>query len=81
MQELRKRFAALSAAELLSDINSKEVLTAQEAAIYLGYNTSWLRRLASLREVPHYKKRGRLYFSRQELDDWRLSEPIKTREY
>ena len=49
----------------------KSVLTAQEAALYLGWSISYLYKKTMLRDVPHYKPEGKkLYFDRLELEAW-----------
>lgn len=39
-----------------------------EAAEYMRVSVRWLRQ--HLRQMPHSKVEGRLFFSRAELDDW-----------
>jgi excisionase family DNA binding protein len=63
----------------LNSINSKPVLTIEEAALYTGRSTSNLYKLTSKNIIPHSKPYGsRIYFDRQELDAWMLQNPIKT---
>lgn len=50
---------------------TKEVLTSDEAARYMGVSKSYLYKLTMRREIPHYKPLGKMcYFNRQELEDW-----------
>ncbi|MDD3542357.1 MAG: helix-turn-helix domain-containing protein [Petrimonas sp.] len=52
----------------------KEVLTFNEAAIYLEVSHSHLYKMTSTGIVPSYKPNGKkLYFDRKELDSWLLS--------
>ena len=52
----------------------KEVLTFNEAAIYLEVSHSHLYKMTSTGVVPSYKPNGKkLYFNRKELDSWLLS--------
>jgi excisionase family DNA binding protein len=52
----------------------KEVLTFNEAAIYLEVSHSHLYKMTSSGTVPFYKPNGKkLYFKRGELDAWLLS--------
>lgn len=52
----------------------KEVLTFNEAAIYLEVSHSHLYKMTSTGIVPSYKPNGKkLYFNRKELDLWLLS--------
>ncbi|MGD9928753.1 MAG: helix-turn-helix domain-containing protein [Mangrovibacterium sp.] len=52
----------------------KEVLSFNEAAIYLEVSHSHLYKMTSTGTVPSYKPNGKkLYFNRRELDSWLLS--------
>jgi excisionase family DNA binding protein len=52
----------------------KEVLTFNEAAIYLEVSHSHLYKMTSTGTVPCYKPNGKkIYFNRKELDGWLLS--------
>lgn len=49
----------------------KKVLNSDEAAKYLGFQKSYLYKLTSNGEIPHYKPQGKsLFFKRAELDQW-----------
>lgn len=50
---------------------TKEVLTSEEAARYMGISKSYLYKLTRLGEIPHYKPLGKMcYFNRSELEEW-----------
>lgn len=50
---------------------TKEVLTSEEAARYMGISRSHLYKLTCKGEIPHYKPMGKLvYFNRVELEQW-----------
>jgi excisionase family DNA binding protein len=50
---------------------TKEVLTSDEAAAYMGIAKSYLYKLTSKRLIPHYKPIGKMcYFNRKELESW-----------
>lgn len=60
-------------------LQTREVMTSEEAAQYLGIRLSHLYRLTMRKEIPHYKPRGKImYFRRAELDNWVLSNRIPT---
>lgn len=60
---------------------SKKVLTLQEAHEYTGLSTSYLYRLTSTNQIPHFKPSGKLiFFEREELDKWLLRNRVKTQE-
>lgn len=50
---------------------TKEVLTANETARYMGVSKSYLYKLTMRGEIPHFKPMGKLcYFDRKEIEDW-----------
>lgn len=50
---------------------TKEVLTAEETARYMGIKKSYLYKLTMNREIPYYKPFGKMcYFNRLELEAW-----------
>lgn len=52
-------------------LNTKEVLTFDEACTYTGLSKSALYKKTMAGDVPHYKPFGKLnYFNRLELDKW-----------
>ena len=67
-------------AELLAP-TQKDVLTAREAADYMGVTLQYLYRLTSARLIPHSKPTGKvLYFRRVELEDWLTANRVPTLE-
>ena len=60
---------------------TKEVLTSDEAAKYLGISKSYLYKLTMQQKIPHYKPMGKMcYFNRQELEAWLQANRIATAE-
>ncbi len=52
-------------------LSNKQTLNIDEAAAFTGLAVSYLYKLTSTQEIPHYKPRGKmLYFDRSELDLW-----------
>ena len=52
----------------------KDVLTFNEAAVYLDVSHSHLYKMTSTSVIPSYKPNGKkLYFNRKELDEWLLT--------
>jgi len=61
-------------------IAQKEVLTMDEVAMYTGLSKSYLYKLTSTNEIPHYKPNNKcLYFNRKELEEWLLQNRVKTK--
>ena len=60
---------------------TKEVLTSDEAARYMGISKSYLYKLTMRRRIPHYKPMGKMcYFNRHELEAWLQSNRVSTEE-
>lgn len=57
--------------------NEKRILTAKETSQLIGISLSRLYTLCSERTIPHYKQ-GKLYFKRDEVEDWLTSRRIPT---
>lgn len=45
-------------------------MSTKEAAEYLGYSVSGLRKILAIGLIPYTKPRGRLYFKVEDLDDF-----------
>lgn len=60
---------------------TKEVLTSDEVARYLGVSKSCLYKWTMDRTIPHYKSpSGKMcYFNRKEIEAWMQSERVKTK--
>lgn len=56
---------------------TKEVLTSDEAAAYMGISKSYLYKLTMKQLIPHYKPMGKMcYFNRKELERWLQSNSV-----
>ena len=66
-------------AEPMAYILQKEILTLQEACLYLGRKASYMYKMTSKRLIPHYSPSGKiLYFKRSELDECVLKSKRKS---
>lgn len=70
-----ERFDRLEKATLLG---SKEVLDIEETALLTGYKIKGLYEMTSQRRIPHYKKNGKLYFKKNELEAWMTETKVLT---
>ena len=62
-------------------LNTKEVLTSDEAASYMGVSKAYLYKLTMGKKIPHYKPMGKMvYFNRQELEQWLQANRVATDE-
>lgn len=58
---------------------TKEVLTSEETAKYMGISMSYLYKLTARHEIPHFKPMGKMcYFNRRELEEWLQSNRVAT---
>lgn len=58
---------------------TKEVLTSDEAAKYMGVSKSYLYKLTMRQQIPHFKPMGKMcYFNRLELEQWLQSNRVAT---
>lgn len=79
MAEDLQKVADLITANIIN--TTKEVLTSDEAARYMGVSKSYLYKLTMAKQIPHYKPTGKIcYFNRQELEQWLQSNRIATDE-
>ena len=58
---------------------TKEVLTSDEAARYMGISKSYLYKLTMRQQIPHYKPMGKMcYFNRVEVENWLQGNRVAT---
>jgi excisionase family DNA binding protein len=58
---------------------SKNVLSFEEACKYLNLSKSYLYKLTSAQQIPHYKPQGKMiYFEKDALEAWLRQNPVKT---
>lgn len=78
MQEELKQVADLITANTI--FCTKEVLTSDECARYLGVSKSCLYKWTMSRQIPHYKSpTGKIcFFNRQEVQAWMQTNRVAT---
>lgn len=77
MEEMLQRLSDLISEKTI--ICSKSVLTADEAAKYMGVSKSTLYKMTMKRVVPFCKPNGKLcFFDRVELEQWLLRNRVAT---
>lgn len=77
MTEEMKLVADMITANIIN--TTKEVLTSDEAARYLGISKSYLYKLTMKQTIPHYKPMGKMcYFNRMELESWLQNNRVAT---
>ena len=64
IKEIKKLLLALN-------IQQKEILTVDDATVYLQLAKNCLYKMTSKKEIPFYKPGGKkIFFKKSELDDW-----------
>ncbi len=59
---------------------AKEVLTLEEASLFLGLSKSQLYKLTGSGAIPHYKPGGKfIYFDHADLIEWVRQNPVKSK--
>lgn len=77
LEDIAKRLDRL---ETLTALSAKNVLDINDTAELTGYSVKYLRQLIARRDIPHYRRGNRLYFNRDEIEDWMMGERIPTNE-
>jgi len=81
MEEILRRLEIIEKHVLDQNIILKNVLSFNEASHYLELSQSHLYKLTSTGNIPHYKPNGKkIYFNREELDQWLLRNRNTTQE-
>lgn len=67
----------------ITTISVKNALTVEEAAVYMGMSTEYVRKMAKTRAIKSYRsKSGRvIYLHKADLDKWMLHTEVNTSEY
>ena len=77
LDDIAKRLDRL---EALTALASKDVLDIKDTSMLTGYTVKYLRLLIARREIPHYRRGNRIYFNRDEVEEWMMGERIPTKE-
>ena len=57
---------------------TKEILSSSEVCEFLGISESYLYRLTSSKQIPHYKPNGKMiFFNRKEVCQWAMRNPAQ----
>jgi len=60
-------------------LSQKTVFNFEELAVYTGLSKSYLYKLTSIGQIPHYKPNGKIiFFDKKEIDTWLLRNRVKT---
>lgn len=73
MTKQTTNLSILEKQELLSLLQSKNVLTTEEAALYLNISVPTLRELRRNKKIASYQPSRKVFYKREDLDDWLLN--------
>ena len=60
---------------------NKNVLSFEEACKFTNLSKSYLYKLTSTQQIPHYKPQGKMiYFEKDALEAWLRQNPVKTQQ-
>ncbi len=78
--ETNKIYAALNSIKAALTINTKNVWDIADLAAYLKVSESRIRHRVAAGEIPSYRREGRIYFRREEIEEWLTEHPQTTTE-
>ncbi|MCQ9635648.1 helix-turn-helix domain-containing protein [Chryseobacterium sp. WG23] len=73
MQKQPTNLSTLDKQELLTLLQTKNVLTTEEAALYLNVSVPTLRELRRNKKIASYQPSRKVFYKREDLDDWLLN--------
>lgn len=73
MQKQPTNLSTLDKQELLTLLQTKNVLTTQEASLYLSISIPTLRKLRRNKKIASYQPSRKVFYKREDLDDWLLN--------
>ena len=63
-----------------SIVAESKPMNLKEVVAYMGTSTSAIYKLTSTAEIPHYKLNKKLFFKKEEIDEWIHANKVKTRQ-
>lgn len=78
LDRIEKAIAAINTTNPIQINNTP--MDVKDLSAYLKLSISAIYKLTSTSEIPHYKSGKRLYFKKEDIDEWIFSHRIKTRD-
>lgn len=79
-EDIKQLSEKLDKLERITLVAAKSILTIDDVAMLTGYSVKHIYRLTSGREIPHFKRGGKLYFKKSEVEAWLTERPVLTNE-
>ena len=73
MSKQPTNLSILEKQEQLSLLQSQNILTTEEAALYLSISVPTLRELRRNKKIASYQPIRKVFYKREDLDDWLLN--------
>lgn len=71
-------YSALDSIKTALTVNTKNVWDVADLAAYLKVSESRIRHRVAAGEIPSYRRQGRVYFRREEIEEWLTEHPQTT---
>ena len=83
MSELELIQNKLEEIKMIATISTKNALTVEEAATYMGMDAEYVRKMAKNKKIKSYRsKTGRgIYLHKADLDKWMMYTEVNTDDY
>lgn len=67
----------------LALLSAKKIYTVEEAALYMGMSSEYVRKMAKDKKIKSYRSRSGkgIYLHQADLDKWMMYTEINTKEY
>ena len=80
MSEFEMIQAKLEEIKTITLLGSKDVFTAEEAALYMGLSKSYVYKLCQSLQIAHYRSKGgkNIYIRKDDITEWMLDSRCKT---
>ncbi len=79
MEFIQNEIKELKKLLLEGNLCNKEILSVEDAVVYLQISKSYLYKLTSKRQIPFYTPGGKkIYFKRTEIDQWIYDSKIES---
>lgn len=73
MSKQPTNLSILEKQEMFSFLQTKNVLTTEEAALYLSVSVPTLRNLKRNKKIASYQPNRKVFYKREDLDEWLLN--------
>ncbi|KAA6318277.1 hypothetical protein EZS27_031697, partial [termite gut metagenome] len=73
-----KQFRELFVINSPNEPEKRNILNKEECSELTGYSVYTINKLICDKQIPYYKNRSKVFFQRNEIEDWMLSNRVET---